>query len=62
MFVLPEGTVIEAGQRLVIGTNSTEESFDVLWDDKKVIHKSKTDVIALYAPNGMAVSSLSNGY
>ena len=62
MFVLPGGTVIEAGQRLVIGTNSTEEEYDILWDDKKVVHKSKTDVVALYDGNGMMVSSLSNGY
>ena len=62
LFVFPEGAAIEAGQRLVIGTNSTEESFDLLWDDKKVVHKSKKDVITLYDGNGMVVSSMSNGF
>lgn len=62
MLVLPEGTVIDAGARLVIGTNSTNEHFDLLWDDKKVIHKSKTDIMILYDRYGMPVSSLSNGY
>lgn len=62
LFVFPEGTVIDAGQRLTVGSNSTEQSVDLRWDDKKVVHKSKTDVIALYDENGMAVSSHSNGF
>ena len=62
LFVLPENTVLEPGQRLVIGTNSTEESIDLRWDDKKVVHASKTDVITLYDANGMVVSSMSNGF
>lgn len=62
LFALPEGTVLEAGARLVIGTRSTEERFDLLWDDKTVIHKSKADVILLYDQNGLMVSSLSNGF
>lgn len=62
LFVFPEGTVLAAGQRLTIGTNSTSEPFDLLWNDKKVIHKSKTDQITLYDACGMAVSSLSNGF
>jgi len=62
MFVLPGGTVLEGKERLVIGTNTTNEHFHILWDDKKVIHKSKTDLITLYDGNGMMVSSMSNGY
>lgn len=62
MFVFPEGTTIAPGQRLTIGTNTTQEAFDLLWDDKKVVHKSKTDVITLYAANGMPVSSADNGF
>lgn len=62
IYVFPDGTVIESGASLTIGTNSTGTSFDLLWDDKKVIHKSKTDVITLYAENGMQVSRMSNGY
>jgi len=62
MYIFPEGTVIETGAKLTVGTNSTETAFDLLWDDKKVIHKSKTDLITLYDANGMQISSMSNGY
>lgn len=62
MYVFPEGAVIESGARLTVGTNSTEEHFDLLWDDKKVINKSKTDLITLYDANGMPVSGMTNGY
>lgn len=62
LFVFPEETVIGAGQYLTIGSNSTEQSVDLRWNDKKVVHKSKTDVIALYDENGMLVSSHSNGF
>lgn len=62
MFIFPEGTVLGAGARLIIGTNTTGGDFDLLWDDKKVVHKSKTDVITLYDANGMPVSAMSNGY
>lgn len=60
-FVLPEGTTIGPGQRLTVGTNSSEGKLDLLWDDKKVVHQSKKDVITLYAPNGLPVSQRSNG-
>lgn len=62
MFIFPEGTTIAPGAALTIGTNTTEGSFDLLWDDKKVIHQSKTDTITLYNENGMPVSSMTNGY
>jgi len=62
LFPFPEGTVIGTGASLTVGTNTTKEgSYDLLWDDKKVVHRSKEDVLWLYAPNGMPVSSLSNG-
>lgn len=62
MFLFPDGTRIGSGSTLTVGTRSTESAFDLLWNDKKVIHKSKTDIVTLYAPNGMPVSSLGNGY
>lgn len=62
VFVLPEGTILAPGESLTIGTNTSREGFDLLWDDKKVIHQSKTDVITLYAPNGLPVSEMDNGY
>lgn len=60
-FVLPEGTVLSPGQQLVIGTNSSDGAFDLLWDDKKVVHRSKTDRFTLYDQNGMLVDEMDNG-
>lgn len=60
-FVLPEGTTIAAGGHLILGTNSTDGAFDLLWDDKKVVHKSKTDLFTLYDANGMTVDAMDNG-
>lgn len=60
-FVLPKGTTIAAGGRLILGTNSTDGAFDPLWDDKKVVHKSKTDLFTLYDANGMTVDAMDNG-
>ena len=60
-FVLPEGTTIAAGGRLILGTNSTDGAFDLLWDDNKVVHKSKTDLFTLYDANGMTVDAMDNG-
>lgn len=62
MFIFPENTTIASGSTLTIGTNTTEAPYDLLWDDKKVIHKSKTDVITLYNHHGLPVSSMTNGY
>lgn len=63
MFTFPGGCSIGPGDRLIIGTESSEDDdFHLLWPDKKVINKSKTDVITLYDPYGRAVDSLSNGY
>ena len=62
MFMFPEGTVIGSGESLTVGTKSTSGRADLVWDDKKVIHKSKTDVITLYDRQGLPVSSMTNGY
>ena len=60
-FVLPEGTILAPGGRLTIGTNSSDGAFDLLWDDKKVVHRSKTDLFTLYDANGMPVDAMDNG-
>lgn len=62
MFTFPKDTTIASGATLTIGTNTTEAPFDLLWNDKKVIHQSKTDTLTLYNENGMPVSSMTNGY
>lgn len=62
MFVFPGGYSLAAGEVVVIGSNSSEgEPFDLLWDDKKVIHASKEDIIMLYDGCGRAVDAMSNG-
>ena len=61
LFTIPDGMSIEPGDTLVIGTNSTEGGCDVLWDDKKVVHRKKTDVIYLYDSWGRIIDSLDNG-
>lgn len=63
MYVFPENCVLEDGASVVIGTNTSEnESFDLLWDDKKVIHTSKSDTIILYDNYGRKVDAMGNGY
>lgn len=63
LYAFPDGYVLASGQRVIVGTQSSEkERFDLLWDDKKIIHKSKQDYIILYDDEGRMVSSLSNGY
>ena len=61
LFAFPEGTAIAPGGKIIIGTNSTDGSFDLLWDDKKVINKKKSDVIFLYDDYGRIVDSRDNG-
>ncbi len=55
-YVFPDQTIICAGERLTVGTKSSTAAYDLLWDEKKVIHKSKPDAITLYDANGMTVS------
>lgn len=60
-YAFPDGFTIAKGQRVTIGTNTSKGAYDLLWDDKKVIHRKKTDNIALYDRWGRAVDSRSNG-
>jgi len=61
MYLFPDDAALAPGGTLIVGTQSSEGAYDLLWDDKKVIHKSKNDVLTLYNADGMAVSAQSNG-
>ncbi len=55
------GTVVKAGSEITIGSQKTPDgAYDILWDEKSVIHKSKPDEITLYDALGRAVSSMSS--
>lgn len=45
--------------QIVVGSLSSA-NFDILWDDKNVIHNSKEDIIILFDDYGRAVSSASS--
>ena len=55
------GRRIDPGATLTVGTRSTEGECDVLWDDKKVIHRKKTDTIRLYDGFSRLVDEMDNG-
>ena len=55
LYPFPDGTQIAPGQAITVGTNSTKGDYDLLWDDKKVINKKKTDVIYLFDAWGRMV-------
>ena len=57
----PAGSVLAAGASCTIGTRSTRFPTDYSWDDKNVVHKSKSDLIGLFFVNGLQVSVMSNG-
>ena len=61
LFPFPEGASIQPGGKLTVGTNSTDGQFDILWDDKKVVHRKKTDNIYLYDSWGRVVDYGDNG-
>ena len=61
LYAFPEGATLSPGATLTVGTNSTDGDFDLLWNDKKVIHKKKTDTIYLYDNYGRVVDSRENG-
>ncbi len=60
MYVFPE-VVIEPGATLTIGTLSTKGQADLVWQDKKVIHQKKDDMLFLYDVYGFCVSRMNNG-
>lgn len=61
LFTFPDGTVLSPGKNLTVGTNSTDGAYDLLWDDKKVVNRKKTDTIYLYDNCGRVVDSRDNG-
>ena len=61
LYAFPEGTVLSPGATLTVGTNSTKGSYDLLWNDKKVVNKKKTDTFYLYDDYGRIVDSRDNG-
>lgn len=62
LYAFPEGYVLRGGARVTVGTNSSDYGdYDLLWDDKKVVHKSKRDNIALYDGWGRVIDAMSNG-
>ncbi len=61
MMAFKSGTVLKAEGKITIGSNKTPSgTYDVLWDEKSVIHKSKPDEIILYDAFGRVVASLSS--
>lgn len=58
MFVLPDGTMLQPGEVLVISTLSSDMPGDVLWPEEKVWHKSKSDTACLYDVYGRLVDTL----
>ena len=61
LYAFPAGTVLSPGAVLTVGTHSTEGGYDLLWDDKKVVNKKKTDTFYLYDDYGRIVDSRDNG-
>ena len=61
LYAFPQGTVLSPGKKLTVGTHSTDGAYDLLWDDKKVVNKKKTDMIYLYDSYGRIVDSRDNG-
>ena len=61
LYAFPEGTTLSPGVTLTVGTNSTDGNYDLLWDDKKVVNKKKTDTFYLYDDYGRIVDSRDNG-
>lgn len=58
IFVLPAGTVLEAGKTLRISSYSSDHPGDLVWPDTKVWHKSKDDEARLYDVYGRLMDTL----
>ncbi len=58
IFVLPAGTVLEAGKTLRISSHSSDNPGDLVWPDTKVWHKNKDDEARLYDVYGRLMDTL----
>lgn len=56
-FLLPQGTVLQAGDTLRVSTRESQYSGDVHWDEKNVISNKKEDVVYLYDLYGRCADS-----
>ena len=62
LFAFPEGFTLKSGETVTVGTKTSDAgSYDLLWNDKKVIHPSKSDAIVLYDAWGRAVDRRESG-
>ena len=58
IFVLPEGTLLEAGASLTVGTLTTKAETELVWPDKNVWHDTKDDPAGLYDVYGRLISHI----
>ena len=61
LYAFPDGFILPANANITVGTISSKDEYDLFWNDKKVVHKSKTDNITLYDNWGRVVDVESNG-
>lgn len=62
LYAFPDGYTLPANAEITVGTITSDGEYDLFWNEKKVVHKSKTDNITLYDNWGRAVDVESNGY
>lgn len=61
LFAFPDDASVAPGETLTVGTYSTDGAYDLLWPDKKVVHRKKTDTLYLYDGCGRVVDRGENG-
>ena len=57
-YIFPEGTALEPGATLTLGTLTTKGPIDLIWQEKNVWHNKKDDVAVLYDAYGRAVDRI----
>lgn len=61
LYTFPAGATLAPGATLTVGCADTDGDYDLLWDEKKVVSRKKTDTVTLYDAWGRALDSLDNG-
>lgn len=61
LFVFPAGTTLAPGATLTVGARDAEGGYDLLWDEKKVLRKKKSDVVCLYDGWGRLLDRADSG-